>query len=69
MPFAYSPCRWLALFEASGGRFFVVGSGALTQAGTPRAERLQAQILSNPRRWAAVYQLVAALGPSLRAAT
>lgn len=59
----FSPHRWLADFEAAGGRFLIVGAGALSQAATPRAERLAARVLSNPRRWVAVYQLAAALGP------
>lgn len=62
----FSAQRWLAAFEAAGGRFLIVGSGALTQAATPRAERLAHRILSNPRRWVAVYQLAAALGPVSR---
>ncbi len=63
IPFAFSPRRWLASYEAAGGRFLIVGAGAITQAATRRAERLQRQILSSPRRWVAVYQLAAALGP------
>lgn len=34
------------------------------QDDTALAERLQAQILTNRRRWVAVYQLAAALGPA-----
>ena len=60
----FSPRRWLVDFEAAGGRFLIVGRGALRQAATPRAQRLAARVLSNPRRWVAVYQLAAALGPA-----
>ncbi len=62
----FSAPRWLAAFEAAGGRFLIIGTGAVTQAATRTAERLQSQIISNPRRWVAVYQLAAARGPTLR---
>lgn len=61
--------RWLASYEAAGGRFLIVGRGAITQAASARALRLQSEILSQPRRWVAVYQLAAALGSSPRTAT
>lgn len=41
IPGAFSPGRWLASFEAAGGRFLIVGAGAITRAATGRAERLQ----------------------------
>jgi hypothetical protein len=59
----FSPGRWLTAYEAAGGRFLIVGACALTRSPTPRAERLAYRILRNPRRWVAVYQLAAALGP------
>jgi hypothetical protein len=62
-PLPFKARRWLAAYEAAGGRFLIVGAAALTRSPTPRAERLAARIFSNPRRWVAVYQLVAALGP------
>jgi hypothetical protein len=65
-PLAFSARRWLASFEAAGGRFHIVGAGALTQAATPRAERLAHRILRNRSQWVAVYQLAAALGSSPR---
>lgn len=55
--------RWLDSYEAAGGRFVIVGAGALTVAASPLAERLQRTVLENPRRWVAVYQLAAARGP------
>ena len=63
IPRAFSARRWLASFQASGGRVLIVGRGVLTQAASPRAERIANQILQHPRRWVAVYQLAAALGP------
>lgn len=60
----FCPRRWLAAFEAAGGRFLIVGACALTQVPTPRAERLARRVLTNRRRWVAVYRLAAALGPA-----
>ena len=62
-PLPFSARRWLAAYQAAGGRFLIVGAAALTSSPTPRAERLAARIFTNPRRWVAVYQLAAALGP------
>lgn len=60
----FSAPRWLAAYEAAGGRFLVVGGAALTLNSTPRAERLARLVMSSRRRWVAVYQLAAALGPA-----
>lgn len=58
--------RWLASYEAAGGRFLIVGAAVTTNSPTPRAKRLAASLFANRRRWVAVYQLAAALGPSLQ---
>jgi hypothetical protein len=62
----FSARNWLTSFEAAGGTFHIIGSGAFTQTPTARSERLSRRILSSPRRWVAVYQLAAALGPAPR---
>lgn len=62
----FNPRRWLASYEAAGGRFLIVGASALTSSPTVRAERLAARLFANRRRWVAVYQLAAALGPCLQ---
>lgn len=59
----FNPARWLASYEAAGGRLAVTGAGALTRSLTPAAERLEAKLYSDRRRWVAVYQLAAARGP------
>jgi len=63
---SFNARRWLASYEAAGGRFLIAGGSVLTSSPTPRAERLAARIFSNRRRWVAVYQLAAALGPRLQ---
>lgn len=65
-PLPFSARRWLASFEAAGGRFLICGASALTSSPTDRAERLAARLFSNRRRWVAVYQLAAAFGPCLQ---
>jgi hypothetical protein len=61
--FPFDARRWLAAYEAAGGRLLIVGSAVATNSPTRRAERLVARLFSNRRRWVAVYQLAAALGP------
>lgn len=63
-PLPFNARRWLAAYEAAGGRFLIMGAAALTSSPTPRAEHLAARIFANRRRWVAVYQLAAALGPT-----
>lgn len=66
IPLPFSPSRWLRAFEGAGGRFLIVGAGAAITTPTHRAERLARPVLASRRRWVAVYQLAAALGPSPR---
>jgi hypothetical protein len=55
----FNPHTWLARYEAAGGKFVVVGKGALTLSRWPsqRIEKLQAEILRDRRKWVAIYQL------------
>lgn len=62
-PFRFNAHRWLAAYEAAGGRFLIIGTAVATSSPTRRAERLAARLFTNRRRWVAVYQLAAALGP------
>jgi len=61
----FSAARWLKVFEATGGRFLIVGAGAVTLAASPRSRRLERVLLADRRRWVAVYQWAAARGPTL----
>lgn len=64
----FSAGRWLADYQAAGGRLVIVGAAAFTFAPIPsrRAERLEQALFADRRRWVAVYQLAAALGPAPR---
>lgn len=62
----FSPARWLRAYEAAGGVFLIVGAAAITLSPSPRAERMARKILADQRRWVAVFQLAAALGPAPR---
>lgn len=55
----FSARRWLAKFEAAGGRFVPMASGAfaLTPWPTGRAQRLADTLSQNKQHWLAVYRL------------